>query len=1130
MKIFGYHDGAAAYGGDWNAVDQYDDTTITDISDPAGDNAANEITSIPSPFARMELTRTAFARIVSGGLKGNTIHHKLVAQCFDIGEIFFNYDKFHGLGQVNLLKWDKSQANALAASSNPAHALLGRTLQLYLNQDGDDFNFAPLQSIYLLTYSGPGMMKPNMVIGATSPVSFFFTPGNDLSAIGPHLPVGGHTLFQKDANGQFTPLLERDKDYVLYWYKLQKAFPDFANRFKEINAYLDETFKLLPHDLQLAVNGLTAADYSALQPLELAAGVPVEVLGTNLRQTAGPDLASSGFLINSDRPAKKPLVLPVGLFTMPWQYVNAPWNSATRIPTRDPRALDERTLPNDGTKYPYLTMDDLLENEIIEINSPLSEKDFFGGNYTGETHPQHAYLLPVKPLYFDYFSVENLKQAIRIEYKPDGNYAHHVKVTLKVPVAAGTVTYERTYYNLAEGNEPASPQDGRIVAKDFSAVLFPIMRFPAGVQADYRAALLTKITGLKASIDFYDADGKLLTPTLTTKLNNDAAGNLLSTEEGETPIYALNDNFDFMAFVFNDGTRGLAIPSWRGNQGANTFKFAVDFGTTNTHIEYETDGGPIKPLDDKAGQFGMLTEEITKNVSLNLNVRNNFIPLHAEDGEDTLFPMRTMLGYKKGTAWKTKTSPYVTGSLAFYYDKGINPLPYKSLVSNLKWSTDTDIEAMINVYLGSLLLFMRNKVLMEGGNLTSTKVTWFYPTSMPPFMVGMLAKTWSNLYAQYFGGPATNVVSIPEAVAPYLYYASGFAAVGDVLTIDIGGGTSDAVIIDKGGSPACITSFRFAANALFGDGFITKGGIKHNSFVKHFKDKITHVLKDNKLTSVSKRIEEVGNETQSSNDLTSFFFTLVKNTDVIKQKCGDNVDFMKMLAASPGAKTLFLLFYTAIIYHLAHLIKAKGKHDPAIREPQYIAFSGNGSKLLQMLNVGTDMGKKALERYTQAIFEKVTGQPYLHKKGVELIIDLDKPKEATCKGGLEAADGMKVPGVECLLGTADDRFVTGETYSLILDDNAPDTDVKDGMQKAMNNFADTFFALMHEQKPEELFGTWDEDTLKPFRSLFTDDPMNCIPAAQKFYGLESKDAIKSSLFFIPVTNLIYELAKEIPFD
>ena len=42
--------------------------------------------------------------------------------------------------------------------------------------------------------------------------------------------------------------------------------------------------------------------------------------------------------------------------------------------------------------------------------------------------------------------------------------------------------------------------------------------------------------------------------------------------------------------------------------------------------------------------------------------------------------------------------------------------------------------------------------------------------------------------------------------------------------------------------------------------------------------------------------------------------------------------------------------------------------------------------------------------------------------------------------------------------------------------------------------------------------------------------MNCIPAAQKFYGLESKDAIKSSLFFIPVTNLIYELAKEIPFD
>lgn len=1129
MKIFGYHDGAAAFGGDWNAVDQYDDTTITDISDPAGDNAANEITSIPSPFARMELTRTAFARVVSGGLKGNTIHHKLVAQCFDIGEIFFNYDKFHDLGLVNLLKWDKSQANALAASPNPAHALLGRTLQLYLSQDGNDFNFAPLQSIYLLTYSGPGMTKPNMVIGATSPVSFFFTPGNDLSAIGPHLPVGGHTLFQKDANGQFAPLLERDKDYVLYWYKLQRAFPDFANRFKEINAYLDETFRHLSHDLQLAVNSLTAADFGALQPLELAAGVPVEVLGTNLRQTAGPDLASSGFLVNSDRPAKKPLVLPVGLFTMPWQYVNAPWNSATRVPTRDDRALDDRTLPGDGTKYPYLTMDDLLEKEIIEINSPLSEKDFFDGNCTGETHPQHAYLLPVKPQYFDYFSVEDLKQAIRIEYRPDGNYAHHVKVTLKVPVAAGTVTYERTYYNLADGNEPASPQDGRIVAKDFSAVLFPVMRFPAGVQADYRVAFLTKITSLKASLDFYDSNGNLLAPTLHSKLNYDAAGNLLSTVEGETPVYALNDNFDFMAFVFDDGTRGLAIPSWRGNQGANTFKFAVDFGTTNTHIEYTVDG-LSRPLDDQAGQLGVLTEDIFINVVLKLSIQNNFIPLHTGDEQDTQFPMRTMLGYKKGTAWAAATSPYVTGSLDFYYDKGINPLPYKSLVSNLKWSNDPNVAAMINVYLGSLLLFMRNKVLMEGGNLASTKVTWFYPTSMSTFMVGMLQGTWNNLYAQYFGGSTANVVSIPEALAPYRYYAQNFAAVGDVLTVDIGGGTSDAVIIDRHGFPASITSFRFAANALFGDGFIMAGGINQNGFVRYFKDKITQVLRDNELDSVVNRINKVADETLSSSDLTSFFFTLSKNTDVVKKACEDNVDFMKMLAASRGAKTLFLLFYTAIVYHLAHLIKAKGEQNPAIREPQYIAFSGNGSKLLQMLNVGTHVGKKALERYTQAIFEKVTGRDYPHQRGVNLIIDLDKPKEATCKGGLNANAGMAVPGVECLLGTDDDRFVTGETYSLILDDGAPDDHVKDGMQKAMNNFADTFFALMHEQRPDEQFGTWDEDTLKPFRSLFTDDPMNCIPAARNFYGLQPNDAIKSSLFFIPVTNLIYELAKEIPFD
>ncbi len=74
------------------------------------------------------------------------------------------------------------------------------------------------------------------------------------------------------------------------------------------------------------------------------------------------------------------------------------------------------------------------------------------------------------------------------------------------------------------------------------------------------------------------------------------------------------------------------------------------------------------------------------------------------------------------------------------------------------------------------------------------------------------------------------------------------------------------------------------------------------------------------------------------------------------------------------------------------------KEGANIQEPAVLAFSGNGSKLLQVLGVSTSVGKQMLSTYTKAIFEKVNGHPYAHVN-FKIVIDPDKPKEATCKGG-----------------------------------------------------------------------------------------------------------------------------------
>ena len=40
-------------------------------------------------------------------------------------------------------------------------------------------------------------------------------------------------------------------------------------------------------------------------------------------------------------------------------------------------------------------------------------------------------------------------------------------------------------------------------------------------------------------------------------------------------------------FLDKNGYDAVIVPEWRGNAGGNTYEFAVDFGTTNTHIEYK---------------------------------------------------------------------------------------------------------------------------------------------------------------------------------------------------------------------------------------------------------------------------------------------------------------------------------------------------------------------------------------------------------------------------------------------------------------------------------------------------------------------------------------------------------------
>ena len=122
-KVLTYHN--LTHGEHWFRADPYGKRQIEAISDPEGGNTENPPTSIPSPFARIDLVRTAFKNILKDKqLLGNKVDRKLVSECLDVGEVFFNIEYLKE--QVQIIPWDQQRdLDTLLTSNNPQHRRLG---------------------------------------------------------------------------------------------------------------------------------------------------------------------------------------------------------------------------------------------------------------------------------------------------------------------------------------------------------------------------------------------------------------------------------------------------------------------------------------------------------------------------------------------------------------------------------------------------------------------------------------------------------------------------------------------------------------------------------------------------------------------------------------------------------------------------------------------------------------------------------------------------------------------------------------------------------------------------------------------------------------------------------------------
>lgn len=120
-----------------------------------------------------------------------------------------------------------------------------------------------------------------------------------------------------------------------------------------------------------------------------------------------------------------------------------------------------------------------------------------------------SFLLPIKPLYFKYFSIETLNSNM-----PDGKPAFEmvsvaggsVNVTIRIPILGNNsikyIEYQRIYYSQRQADISKTQNSGGMVVFDFTGLVMPSMKFQNEYDALYTVSCVSTFSN-QFHFDFY---------------------------------------------------------------------------------------------------------------------------------------------------------------------------------------------------------------------------------------------------------------------------------------------------------------------------------------------------------------------------------------------------------------------------------------------------------------------------------------------------------------------------------------------------------------------------------------------------------------------------------------------------
>jgi len=1153
----------------------YDGTIIGKIPDLEGGKRSerNIPTAIPSPFARFDLVAAAFTNIAETKelraegagtkVKASKDDERLVSHTLDLAEIIFDRSKYGSALSISSFNCRDGVKELLGKNLSIGYKRFLKSLELYLEEDAETYNFGYMDDIFLFKYK-------NVVIGSTSPVTFFCPTANNL--LDPD--SGDYTVIkledQREAFSEnFKPLYERSPEFQKWFHFLIELFRAEArdeslphkaiealegldayakqneeclrinqkddSKKAEVTSFIDNIREVLRNKDKEELYNRFQTDYGPLEAQ--GANSKVKILNVEVyikkEEEVGKVLQYSDFCIvsekykNSSRYAKTnktmPLVLPNNFNLTGWKYAASEFVPNTPVPLYVGGTYDQpREMPGLGMKGHYLTVSDFLEPYIIRTIYPISEKFYVGGPEKGKNPVDKSgrgYLLPLKKEFFDFFNREDLisggngiPRKPKITVVPQNDKDESVKVTLKIPVVKSGnqyITFEKIYKSgqFEQKNNDAL-DGGIIVTKPFGLTIFPFVRPDSDLKKvfekykilqNYMVQLVDSEKTEKAeyALDFYSATNEKL------EIHRDNRRFDKRKDPASSNYYELQKEFEYIQIsqttMNGDDLKALIIPEWQDvGIGGTRYVFAVDFGTTNTHIAY-TKGDDTTTIpfnvtgDDNDIQIVTLFDEkkemsekqsqaekiiLSEYPDIIELINKEFVPraIGGEDGNIFVFPQRTAIAYNLNmpkTKWDDGLDTLTESNIPFGYEK-IEQIG-DAIKTNLKWMSKGETKQIsqdkAKSYLRELIMLMRNKVLANGGDLMNTKLIWFYPSSMTVPEEKGLRMTWEKEFYNYFGKEKVDsngeprVVKVVESLAPYIAQRG---LLGDqkgwTVSIDIGGGTTDVAIFENR-IPFATTSFKFAGNALFGDAYTDLGrGAKKNGFVITLVEKYRELLEG---YPKPKRILEELVKTECAADINAFLFSVENNIEYWTKKKVDRerYSFSTMIELhGQDLKFLILYFFVALMYHIAQLLKSIEEEKGVSINLKAVMFSGTASKILKVL-----ADDENLSMLIKHIFDD------LKLKTDEITVKelAPDPKILTCVGGLllgssSERDKLKVTPDQNYVYTCIRGIDKSVKYSEYFEDvkNKDESKIK----THLIDFHKSFFALNKKMDFSEYFG------------------------------------------------------------